>query len=228
VLLPGGGDDPEAFRFRFDPCPSVYAHMHLTAQFQVLLAGSMDMPRGSMNLRPLSVHYTDHQVPYGPFSTGAGHDMLVLHPRAGGLVSMAHADFRSCINLTGRLLVGEADDDAWQPLPGGRGLVQVLIPAAAGPEVVLVELGAHEILSLPGAPFGRYDVVVAGAIQVGTTPLGPPGLRYVVGDAPAEPLVTGPEGATILTLAFDAAARDGGVRDDVLGAVATRAMAEAI
>ena len=30
VLLSGADGGPEALRFRFDPCPSVFAHMHLT------------------------------------------------------------------------------------------------------------------------------------------------------------------------------------------------------
>ena len=37
VLLSGEDGGPEALRFRFEDCPSVYAHMHLTAQFQLLL-----------------------------------------------------------------------------------------------------------------------------------------------------------------------------------------------
>lgn len=67
VLLDGAGDGPEAMRFRFAPCPSVYAHMHLTSQFQVVLDGLMDMPRGRLCLHRFDVHYTDHNVPYGPF-----------------------------------------------------------------------------------------------------------------------------------------------------------------
>ena len=81
VLLSGEDGGPEALRLQFDPCLSVYAHMHLTSQFQLLLGGTMDMPRGSLFLRPVSVHYSDHNVPYGPFAVAAGHDMLVLHPK---------------------------------------------------------------------------------------------------------------------------------------------------
>ena len=44
VLLSGEDGGPEALRFRFDDCPSVYGHMHLTSQFQLLLSGSMDFP----------------------------------------------------------------------------------------------------------------------------------------------------------------------------------------
>ena len=85
VLLAGEDGGPEALRFRFDDCPSVYAHMHLTSQFQLLLDGAMDFPRGVKHLEALAIHYTDHKMPYGPFAVSGGHDMLVLHPRAGGI-----------------------------------------------------------------------------------------------------------------------------------------------
>jgi hypothetical protein len=50
VLLSGEDGGPEALHFRFDDCPSVYAHMHLTSQFQLLLNGAMDFPRGVKHL----------------------------------------------------------------------------------------------------------------------------------------------------------------------------------
>ena len=106
VLLNGLDGGPEALRFRFDPCPSVYAHMHLTSQFQLLLRGTMDFPKQSMKLRPTAVHYTDHNVPYGPFSVGAGHEVVVLHPKRGGLISMANKTARKQINLPGREFTG--------------------------------------------------------------------------------------------------------------------------
>ena len=83
VLLSGEDGGPEALRFRFDDCPSVYAHMHLTAQFQLLLGGAMDFPRGVKHLEAPAIHYTDHNMPYGPFAVSGGHDMLVLHPEGG-------------------------------------------------------------------------------------------------------------------------------------------------
>src|SRR3954466_3667176 len=116
VLLDGEDGGPEALRFRFDDCPSVYAHMHLTAQFQLLLNGSMDFPRGVKHLEPLALHYTDHNVPYGPFAVSQGHDMLVLHPKCGGIISMARLHARREINLTGRLFAALSGDIEWQPL----------------------------------------------------------------------------------------------------------------
>jgi hypothetical protein len=46
VLLSGEDGGPEALRFRFDDCPSVYAYMYLTSHFQLLRSGAMDFPRG--------------------------------------------------------------------------------------------------------------------------------------------------------------------------------------
>ena len=108
VLLSGEDGGPEALHFRFDDCPSVYAHMHLTSQFQLLLGGSMDFPRGVKHLEALAIHYTDHNMPYGPFAVSRGHDMLVLHPRAGGIISMGNHDARRQINLRGRLFAALA------------------------------------------------------------------------------------------------------------------------
>src|SRR3977135_2404074 len=137
VLLPGDDGGPEALRFRFDDCPSVYGHMHLTAQFQLLLGGSMDFPRGVKHLEALAIHYTDHNMPYGPFAVSAGHDMLVLHPKAGGIISMANLAARRQINLRGRILAALAADSAWRPLPGvDSATFKFLIPPDYGPAAV--------------------------------------------------------------------------------------------
>ena len=65
VLLDGADGGPEAIRFRFDPCPSVFAHMHLTSQFQLLLRRRMHFPKATMKLCGIAAHYTDHSFPYG-------------------------------------------------------------------------------------------------------------------------------------------------------------------
>src|SRR5215213_2280957 len=120
VLLSGDDGGPEALRFRFDDCPSVYAHMHLTSQFQLLLSGAMDFPRGVKHLEALAIHYTDHNMPYGPFSVSRSHDMLVLHPKAGGIISMANHDARRQINLNGRIYATLAEQAQWHPMPGAE------------------------------------------------------------------------------------------------------------
>ena len=81
----------------------MYAHMHLTSQFQLLLHGAMDFPRGVKHLDALAISlHRDHNMPYGPFAVSGGHDMLVLHPKAGGIISMGNLDARRQINLRGR------------------------------------------------------------------------------------------------------------------------------
>lgn len=227
VLLSGEDGGPEAMRFRFDPSPSVYAHMHLTSQFQVLVGGEMEMPRGSMNLRPLAVHYTDHSVPYGPFSVRDGHDMLVLHPKRGGLVPMTNLVARKLINVHGRLIVSDDEATEWVAIPGVEGArAKVLIPEDAGPEVVLLEvqpgctLGAGALAPV----YGRYDLVLDGLIVVDGRPIGALGLRYVKSDEPATPFVAGPDGARLVILSFDADALEGGLTGP-LAATAADALA---
>lgn len=228
VLLDGRDGGPEALRFRFDPCPSVYAHMHLTSQFQVLLAGGMTMPRGRMDLRPLAVHYTDHNVPYGPFSTDAGHDMLVLHPKPGGLISMTHRDARRAIHLGGRLLVGTMATAEWQHAPASEGHWASLLPAGAGPGAVLVEAAAGAVFATGPSQWGRYEVVVAGEVRFDGTALSPPGFRYVQGGDTPSAAVAGDRGATLLLLSFDADAGEGGLTGSGIAAMAADEMARAI
>jgi hypothetical protein len=229
VLLSGEDGGPEAMRFRFDDCPSVYAHMHLTSQFQLLLNGTMDFPRGVKHLEALAIHYTDHNMPYGPFAASGSHEMLVLHPRAGGIISMANLDARRKINLRGRLFAGLAADAPWQPLPGVESATyKFLMPPGFGPAAVVTQTPAHAALSMPAPVFGRYEVVLEGSVIAGGREIGAPGFRYVRGEQAAEPLVTGDNGATVAFLTFDQDALEGGITGDGLSVEAAEAMARAI
>ncbi|RPI46308.1 MAG: hypothetical protein EHM59_07820, partial [Betaproteobacteria bacterium] len=217
VLLSGEDGGPEALRFRFDDCPSVYAHMHLTAQFQLLLSGCMDFPRGVKHLEALAIHYTDHNVPYGPFAVSGGHDMLVLHPKAGGIISMVNLDARRKINLQGRLFAALASDTDWQPLPAAEhSAFKRLMPSGFGPDAVVVKAPAHAALGMPPAQFGRYEVVLAGSAIFDGRELAPPGFRYSSGKDAAEPVVTGAQGATVAFLTFDRDAAEGGLTGEGL------------
>ena len=229
VLLDGQDGGPEALRFRFDPTLSVYAHMHLTSQFQLLLDGSMDMPRGRMDLRPFAVHCTDHSVPYGPFAVGPNHDMLVLHPKAGGLVAMSDERARRAINLAGRLIVGADHTEEWLDIENfGRVRIKSLIPPDLGPEVAVVDLPPKAELVLGPAPFGRYEVVLRGSVETDGIELGPPGIRYGEALDPCPPLVAGTAGARVAVLCFDADALEGGLTGEGLALTAAEAMAQAI
>jgi hypothetical protein len=210
VLLDGGDGGPEALRFRFDPTPAVYAHLHLTAQFQVVLSGRMDMPRG-IQLQPLDVHYTDHNVPYGPFAVADGHDMLVLHPKSGGLLPTSDEESRLAINREGRLLVGSPRVVDWRPVPGSELRFKPMISDDGGVRVSILECPPRTAVQLGPAPFGRYEVTIAGSMIVSERELVTPGFRYVEGDEAPEPLWSGREGARIMVLTFDADARAGGL-----------------
>jgi len=229
VLLSGEDGGPEALRFRFDDCPSVYAHMHLTPQFQLLLNGAMDFPRGVKHLEALAIHYTDHNMPYGPFAVSGSHEMLVLHPRAGGIISMANLDARRKINLRGRLFATLAADAQWQPLPGvDNAAFKVLMPHDFGPAAVVTRTPAHAALTMPAAEFGRYEVVLEGSVIIDGQEIGAAGFRYVRGEQAADPAVTGDRGASVAFLTFDRDALEGGITGEGLAVEAAEAMARAI
>ena len=230
VLLSGDDGGPEAMRFRFDDTPSVYAHMHLTSQFQLLLNGAMDFPRGVKHLEALAVHYTDHNMPYGPFAVSGGHDMLVLHPKAGGIIPMTNLDARRKINLRGRLFAAPAADSEWRPLPGAEDhtVFKFLMPPDLGPAGVVVKAPPHAALAMAPAPFGRYEVVLEGSVLVGGRELAPPGFRYTRSEEAAEPIVTGGGGATVVFLTFDKDALEGGITGEGLSVEAAEAMARAL
>jgi len=229
VLLSGDDGGPEALRFRFDDCPSVYAHMHLTSQFQLLLRGAMDFPRGVKHLEALALHYTDHNMPYGPFAVSGSHEMLVLHPKAGGIISMANLDARRQINLRGRIFALVAGDSKWHPMPGVENAeFKLLMPPDYGPAAVVVRAPAHAALAMPAAEFGRYEVVLDGSVIMDGQAIGPPGFRYVRGAQAAEPLVTGNNGASVAFLTFDRDALEGGITGEGLALEAAEAMARAI
>ncbi len=229
ILLSGADGGPEALHFRFDACPSVFAHMHLTSQFQLLLQGRMDFPKSTMKLRGIAVHYTDHNFPYGPFAVTADNDMLVLHSRQGGLITMADRDARRHINLKGRHLYGAAADTQWTLLPEFEGArSKPLIPPASGPYAVMIECPPRTLVNLPSAPNGRYEVVLAGSASVSGRTLLPPGFRYVHDDKRVAPVEAGPDGATLMLLAFDQDAREGGLTGEGLSVAAAAAMERAI
>ena len=227
VLLDGAAGGPEALRFRFEPCPSVYAHMHLTSQFQVLLDGEMDMPRGRLCLHRHDVHYTDHNVPYGPFSVAGEHDMLVLHPQPGGLISMKETRARREIFLEGRLIVGIDADHAWRRVSDAAEVKTLIVPDI-GPSVALVRAAPGRALEGGPAPFGRYEVVIAGSVAVDGATLDPPAIRFVRGANSPVPLVTGPAGATVMFLSFDQDALSGGLTGVGIAREAAEALAKAI
>jgi hypothetical protein len=189
----------------------------------------MDFPRGVKHLEGLSVHYTDHNMPYGPFAVSQGHDMLVLHPKAGGIISMSNVEARRKIHLGGRLFAALASDSEWQALPGAEhSAFKYLMPPGFGPAAVVVRAPARASLAMPPAEFGRYEVVLDGSVMMQGQEIGPPGFRYIRGDTAAEPLITGDDGASVAFLTFDKDALEGGITGEGLAVEAAEAMARAI
>jgi hypothetical protein len=90
-------------------------------------------------------------------------------------------------------------------------------------------------LNLPLAPYGRYEVVLTGSASVSGRTLVPPGFRYIrhdshdSGDMSAvTPLEAGADGATLILLAFDHDACEGGLTGEGLSVAAAAAMERAI
>jgi hypothetical protein len=217
MYLKGAAGGPEAVRARISEGYEVEPHFHLAAQFQLLLEGSMTFP--IFRLDAPAVHYTEHNVPYGPFITSKDHDMLVLHTKPGGVIMMRDKERRRQANARGRELTRCAHEVEWEPMPGYEGARRkVLIPASAGPAVEIIECPPHTELTAPTPVYGRYEVVYRGSVSADGKQLGPKGLRFIAAGETAGPLTCGPEGATVIVLTFDqdAAQSYGGSTEEVL------------
>ncbi len=153
----------------------------------------------------MSVHYTDHSVPYGPFETSPGYCHIVLHTKPGAQVLMSDKRVRGKTNRTGRELVAHEKDVAWSPVPSHPGAChKVLINEASGVPVELLELPAGIEFWTGPSTYGRYELVLEGLAAVkGDETIQRHGLRFVIGDEPPRPLVAGPLGAHVLLCTFD-------------------------
>jgi hypothetical protein len=104
-----GSQGPELVRARFSG-REVEPHYHRAAQFQLLLDGNLQFP--DFRMEGIAVHYTDHNVPYGPFTTSGRHDMVVVHAKPAGVQYMKNAvrdpGLRKEINRAARFIVRRA------------------------------------------------------------------------------------------------------------------------
>jgi hypothetical protein len=217
MYLKGTDGGPEAIRAKICDGYEVGPHFHLAAQFQLLLEGTMTFP--TFTLEAPAVHYTEHNVPYGPFVTNQGHDMLVLHTKPGGVIMMRDKERRRQANTRGRELTCCAHEVAWEPMPGHAGARRkVLIPASKGPSAEIVECPPQMELTVPVSVYGRYEVVYRGSVLVDGKELGPKGVRFVGAGQSGSPLICGPNGASVIVLTYDADAAQsyGGSTEDVL------------
>jgi hypothetical protein len=217
-----GSQGPELVRARF-PGREVEPHYHRAAQFQLLLDGNLQFP--DFRMEGVAVHYTDHNVPYGPFTTSGQHDMVVVHTKPAGVQYMKDAIrdavLRKEINRTGREMHRSASDVEWQPVPGHEGVRRkILISPDSGPWAEIVECDPGIKLPDSAAPFGRYEFVVQGSAYLNGIKLDPETVRFVQSTECPAPLRSGPEGATFVVLTFDSDAAEsygGSVLRDLKG-----------
>ena len=176
---------------------TVEPHFHQAAQFQLSLEGTMTFQ--TFRLDAPAVHYTEHNVLYGPFTVSNGHDMLVLHTKPGRVIMMRDKVQRRQANTRGRGITRCAHEVEWEPLPGDESARrQVLIPPSAGVSAEIIECPPHMELSAPTPAYGRYEVVYRGSVFVDGKQLGPKDSRFVAAGKEAVPLRCGPEGATVI------------------------------
>jgi len=217
-----GRQGPELVRARF-PGREVEPHYHRAAQFQLLLDGSLQFP--DFRIEGIAVHYTDHNVPYGPFTTGGQHDMVVVHTKPAGVQYVKDAirdpALRKEINRSGREIHRSAADIEWESMSGQLGLRRkVLISEAEGPAAEIIECAPGVELLGTAAPFGRYEFVVKGSARLNASQLGAESVRFVQGPEPGAVLSAGPDGATFVVLTFDSDAAEsygGSVLGDLSG-----------
>ncbi len=217
MYLKGADGGPEAIRARICDGYEVKPHFHLAAQFQLLLEGTMTFP--TFRLDAPAVHYTEHNVPYGPFVVSQGHDMLVLHTKPGGVVTMSNKERRREANARGREFSCCAHEVEWEPMPGHTDARRkVLIPATRGPSAELIECPPHMELTVSESAYGRYEVVYRGSVFVEGKELEPKSVRFIGSGQQASALICGPEGASVIVLTYDgdAAKSYGGSTEEVL------------
>jgi hypothetical protein len=202
MYLRGTDGGPEAIRAQISEGSTVEPHFHQAAQFQLLLEGTMTFP--AFRLDAPAVHYTEHNVPYGPFTVSNGHDMLVLHTKPGGVVMMRDKDHRRQANTRGREITCCAHEVEWEPLPGyDSARRKVLIPPSAGVSAEIIDCPPSMELPAPAPAYGRHEVVYRGSVFVDGKQLGPKDLRFVAAGEEAVPLRCGSEGATVIVLTYD-------------------------
>ena len=217
LYLTGRDAGPEAIRAQISEDYTVEPHFHYAAQFQVLLEGSMAFPL--VRLEAPAVHYTEHNTPYGPFTVSAGHDMLVLHTRPGGLAVMRDKKRRWRANVRGRELTRCAHEVEWQPMPGyPHARRKLLIPPSFGPTAELVAFPAGVEFTPPVPEYGRYEVVYAGSAALLGRRLEPKALRFIPAGEQAASFTAGPEGVSMIFVSFDQDANysDAGSTQDAL------------
>jgi hypothetical protein len=197
-----GSAGPEAMLNRLKSDRAIEPHFHRTAQFQLLITGKMSFP--DYQIEGVSIHYSDHCVPYGPFVPRDNQEMLVAHARQGGVAFMKDKEVRKDINRKGRELHGSEHEAQWEPVaqtPGVRR--KLLFGSPAAPMTEIFELPAGAQLTRTAAPHGRYDFVLEGSGTINGKPLATRTLRFYRSNQPDAPFMAGPQGLRVVVMTFD-------------------------
>ena len=208
-LAVGWGLQPQGLMVKFPEGFVNPAHFHIVPQFQVALEGTIAFPGHSLN--GIGVHYSDANVPYGPFTVGHGLNLAVLRPR-GTLYTgyMSDLEARKLRNPSGREVFGQEEDAEWETLNEPEGTIRRKVlfswQLETAPKAELWEYGVNMPIPQTAAPFGEYQVLVKGSAHLPNREMEPYCMRFVRGETPGNPLTSGPQGATMLILTFDSAA----------------------
>ncbi len=198
AFLDGKEGRPNATIAHFPDDTGSWAHLHTTSQFQFIISGSVQFP--TYRIDAPGVHYTDHCVPYGPFTVSGSQETLNVRPRAHRQVYSKDPEIKKMVYREGRTLIKSASEVEWEALPGHEGARRkVLIPGMTE----IVECPAEMELSVEAPSHGQMQIVLEGSVEVDGKTLGYKGMRYIQGDEPPPPLKCGPKGATVALLTFD-------------------------
>ena len=202
---------PQAHVGFADPREVIEAHFHDADQFQVVLEGDVTFVNDH-HLKPIAVHYTDTNTPYGPFTMGENVKLAVLRPHKAGITWMTDREGRKNRNPHGRELYGEygrqlfgqSDDTPWEDLTGALSGIRrkVLFGGDEGPNAQIWQCPANMVVARKPAPIGEYQVLIEGSGLAADKQMIPYSTRYLAGDGPAAPLISTSEGTTWLFLAF--------------------------
>lgn len=199
LMLGGIEDGPEAVD-AIKPNNHSEPHFHMGAQFQVLVRGSIKFPRHTM--QALTVHYTDHNVAYGPFDCSEDCEFLVLHAMPAGQISVTRETILQ-VNNSGRELIADAARVDWRPLAAGL-REKLLLNEASGVQARLLEIAPNLPIRTAPAQYGCFEVVLAGSVLLNGKTITPYNLRFAKGVAAPAPSIAGPTGATVGLFTFDA------------------------
>lgn len=176
------------------------AHFHDGAQFQVMLEGSAAFP--AHELTPLSVHFSDSCVPYGPFRVGADFVLGVFRQRPAKQYYMSDRGSRRLRNPYGREVYASWSSSAQEGRDNLSADWALMEGAPHDPRASVRRCAPGEEVEREPAAAGEFLVVVDGSVLLEGEAHRPYSTRYHEGREAPRRAVAGPEGALLLFLTF--------------------------